>query len=69
MCWVQQGSLLVYENDLFEVPHLLTLIVFVENTNLFLAHRNVTELCFPVNCELDKISSWFIANDLSLNEE
>ena len=43
--------------------------MFDEYKNLFFAHRNITELLFPANCELDKFNVCFQAKKLSLNEK
>lgn len=34
-------------------------IMFAEETNIFFANRNITELFFQTNCQLKKISAWF----------
>lgn len=43
--------------------------MFDKYKNLFFAHRNITELLFPANCELDKFNVCFQAKKLLLNEK
>ena len=72
-CGVPQGSILgpllflLYINDLNTVTKLLTLIMFADDTNIFISGDNLDNLTSVVNIELSKISSWFSANLLSLN--
>ena len=47
---------------------LLDLIMFAEDTNLFYIHQGVKDLFRVVNSKLEKVSDWFIASKLSLNE-
>ena len=44
------------------------MVCSVAITNLFFANRNITELFFQANWELDKISASFKTNTLPLNE-
>ena len=41
--------------------------MFADDTNLFFKHKNLKTLYEHINIELQKISSWFILNKLSLN--
>ena len=41
--------------------------MFADDTNLFLSGINVNDLFSDMSCELNKISLWFKANELSLN--
>ena len=41
--------------------------MFADDTNLFLSGINVDDLFSDMNCELNKISLWFKANELLLN--
>ena len=42
--------------------------MFADDTNLFYSHNNIKILFKNANGELEKISQWFKANKLSLNE-
>ena len=74
-CGVPQGSILgpllflLYINDLNTVSNLLTIIMFADDTNIFISGHNLNlqNLNLTANIELKKISDWFSANLLSLN--
>ena len=71
-CGVPQGSILgplffiLYINDLNNASELET-ILFADDTNLFFSHSDPVYLVNKLNDELDKLSTWFSANKLSLN--
>ena len=74
-CGVPQGSilgpLLVYHlhiNDIFStISNVMEFILFADNTNLFLQDTSLSSLESRLNVELEKISTWFKVNKLSLN--
>ena len=71
-CGVPQGSILgplffiLYVNDLNNAS-LLDAILFADDTNLFISHNDPVYLINTLNGELNKLSTWFAANRLSLN--
>ncbi len=42
-------------------------IICADNTNFLYTGNDISEICKTVSKELDKLSSWFMANKLSLN--
>ena len=73
-CGVPQGSILgplfflLYINDLNKVSTVVELILFPDDTNLFMSHKDPVYLAASLNnSELNKLSAWFKANKLSLN--
>ena len=73
ICGAPQGSLLglllflIYINELFWGSSKLTLIMFTDDTNLFISDSNIENLFETMNEELRKVANWFKANKLSLN--
>jgi hypothetical protein len=72
-CGVPQGSVLgptlflLYINDISNVSKILEVILFADDTNLFLIGSEINILCQTVSQELNKFNKWFQVNKLSLN--
>ena len=73
ICGVPQGFILgpllflIYVNDLFKASNCLMEVLFADDTNLFISHKNIDTLVAIVNVELENVSTWFKSNTLSLN--
>ena len=71
-CGVPQGSVLgpffflIYINDICKVSNAFELVLFADDTNLFLTHNDLPGLMNLVNTNLNKLSEWFQANRLQL---
>ena len=66
---VPQGSILgpLFFYCTFSASNLLFLILFADDTNIFMSHKDPNCLLDMLNLETDKLSIWFKANKLSLN--
>ena len=60
-------SFLIYINDICHVAKKSHLILFADDTNIFVADHNLNNLICNINYELQLISEWFQVNKLSLN--
>ena len=60
---------MIFINDLCQVSDILKPIMFPDDANLFCSCNDIKTLFLNTNLELKKISEWFWANKLSLNED
>ena len=58
---------LIYINDICTSSNILKFYIFADDTNLLHADNNLKNLEKTCNKELAKVSSWLIANKLTLN--
>ena len=72
-CGVPQGSILgpllflLYINDLGYISEKLTAIMFADDSNIFVSHKDPKILEQNINKELQHIVNWLNSNRLSLN--
>ena len=72
-CGVPQGSVLgpllflIYMNDICNSSELISFILFADDTNLLMSHKDPDTLMIQMNRELELISTWLALNKLSLN--
>ena len=57
----------LYPRTNLNISNLLRLILFADDTNIFMHHKNLEKLVAILNKELDKVTNWFVSNRLSLN--
>lgn len=74
VCDVHLGSMilgplffLLYIRDISSPSNILKFILFANDTNVFVSHKNAHELFNTINSEMSKVSTWFKANRFSLN--
>ena len=61
------SSELYFSYCTFNASYLLFLMLFADDTNVFMSHKDPNCLLDMLNLEMDKLSIWFKANKLSLN--
>ena len=72
-CGVPQGSVLgpllflLYINDLPHVSKDLYMILFADDTNVFLSGKDINDVITRLNLEMSKLVEWLHVNKLSLN--
>ena len=72
-CGVPQGSILglllflICVNDFSQASTEMSAVMFGDDTNLFMSDKNIINLYTKMNTELEKVSTRFKANKLSLN--
>jgi len=72
-CGVPQGSVLgpllfiIYTNDLPNCLNDAKVILFADDTTLYMSSNHIQQLYHTVNTELELLNDWFRSNKLSLN--
>ena len=58
---------LIYINDLGNISNSIKLILFADDSNLFINGKDINEIATKLNLELKNIQEWLKSNRLSLN--
>ena len=72
-CGVPQGSIqgpllfIMFTNDIFNVSELLFTVLYADDTCVLVGGKDLENIISCLNNELKNISTWLIANKLSLN--
>ena len=70
---VPQGSILgpllflLYVNDLSKISEKIFLLLFADDTSVFVSGKSVDTIIYNMNLELKKLYKWLYSNKLSLN--
>ena len=54
---------------MLRASNVVSAITFADDTNLFLTHKNTSEMFRIMNLELNKFNDWFKSNKLSINTD